>query len=184
VLDAEIEREPVRRRAARCARRRELAVDRALGGCSAARSTRVARGGSRSVRSSKRRSSSQTVPLPPGGARSRSRSRRGRAAAAARRSPANVTSLLRNAQRLPFGRERERIRCHHHTLRLVGSISFSSSLLAGAAPRTRSASAQLSGIRAREQTPRHDEASAALEVEVESQRVAVRARFAGRWSSA
>jgi hypothetical protein len=37
-------------------------------------------------------------------------------------------------------------RCHHQTLRLLGSANLISSLLAGAVPRTRSASAHASGI--------------------------------------
>jgi hypothetical protein len=59
--------------------------------------------------------------------------------------------------------------CRHQTFLPLGSASFSSSLLAGAAPEMANSSAQLSAWGG-EHLPRDDEAAAALEVEVEGER--------------
>ena len=143
------------------------------------RSTRARAAARAALRSSKRRSSSQTVPRPPGAAAIAIS-----IAASSRSGPppagpqANVTSLLRMRSGCQSAGNSNASRCHHQTLRLLGSTSFSSSLFAGAAPRTRSASAQLSGIVRASSAARDHEAAAALEVEVEPQRAAVRARLA------
>ena len=180
VLGAEVEREPLRRRPGLAAPAgRRVAVDRVLGG--------MTRRGARCAHARRlaQREVLEAQVLEPDGAASTGRCGdrdldRSELAqrSAAGRSPGERHFAAADAKRLPVRRELERIPVPPPHVAVARIDELQLELVGGrrAADAQRERPALRHG--AREQAARDDEAAAALEVEVEPQRAAVRARLA------